>query len=161
HQAFLSTSAPATLGASLPIGPALPDATDRYELLGEIARGGMGAVLRARDVVLDRPLALKAMLPEMLDHPGLVERFFEEARLCGRLEHPGVVPVHEMGRLPDGRPYFTMKLVEGRTLADLLHARPDPAHDLPRFLTVFEQTAQAVAFAHSRGVIHRDLKPAN
>ncbi len=71
------------------------------------------------------------------------------------------MPVHELGSLPDGRPFFTMKLVEGRTLAELLQERRDPTHDLPRFLTIFEQVCQALGYAHSQRVIHRDLKPAN
>src|SRR5262249_42311604 len=78
-----------------------------------------------------------------------------------RLQHPGVVPVYGLGRLAAGRPYFTMKLVQGRTLAELLAARTGPGQDRPRLLKVFEQVCQALAYAHARGVIHRDLKPAN
>src|SRR5262249_2631985 len=75
--------------------------------------------------------------------------------------HPGVVPVHELGRSADGRPYFTMKLVKGRTLADLLKERTSPAQDLPRFLGIFQQVCQTLAYAHSKRVIHRDLNPQN
>jgi serine/threonine-protein kinase len=132
-----------------------------YHLLGEIARGGMGAVLRAFDPVLGRELALKVLLEKHRHDPELVRRFLEEARTHGQLQHPGVAPLHEVGRLPDGRPFFAMKLVEGRTLDQLLEGRRGPAEDLPRFLKVFEQVCQAVAYAHSKGVIHRDLKPAN
>src|SRR5262249_25072680 len=78
-----------------------------------------------------------------------------------QLQHPGVPPVHEIGRMPDGRPFLAMKLIEGRTLADLLAERKSPSDDLPRFLMVIEQVCQTVAYAHSRSVIHRDLKPAN
>src|SRR5262249_53997561 len=78
-----------------------------------------------------------------------------------QLQHPGVVPVYELGRFSDRRPYFTMKLVQGQTLARLLAERDEPSQDLPRFLGVFQKVCQTVAFAHSRGVIHRDLKPHN
>src|SRR5262249_43788950 len=77
------------------------------------------------------------------------------------LQHPGIPPVHDRGELPDGRPFFAMKLIQGHTLADLLKERPTLAHDLPRFLAVFEHLCQTVAYAHSRGILHRDLKPAN
>jgi serine/threonine protein kinase/Flp pilus assembly protein TadD len=132
-----------------------------FELIDEIGRGGMGLVLRGRDRVLDRELAIKVLLDCFRDRPEFVRRFIEEARITGRLQHPFIVPVHELGALPDGRPYFAMKLIEGRTLADLLAERPEPGRDLPRFLKVYEQVCQTLAYAHSRGVIHRDLKPAN
>src|SRR5262249_14748500 len=88
-------------------------------------------------------------------------RFVEEARIAGRLQHPGVVPVYALGEAGPGRPYFTMKLVQGQTLADLLRERAGPAQELPRFLKIFEQVCQTLAYAHAQGVIHRDLKPAN
>jgi tetratricopeptide (TPR) repeat protein len=88
-------------------------------------------------------------------------RFLGEAQLAGQLQHPGVVPVYELGRLDDGRPFFAMKLIHGRTLADLLAERTSPGDDLPRFLRHFETICQTVGYAHSRGVIHRDLKPGN
>jgi serine/threonine-protein kinase len=91
----------------------------------------------------------------------MVARFLEEAQITGQLQHPGVPPVHEIGRLADGRPFLAMKLIEGRTLKDLLAERSDPSHDLPRFLTIFEQVCQTLAYAHARHVIHRDLKPNN
>lgn len=138
-----------------------PTRAGRFHLLGEIARGGMGAVLRAHDPELDRALAVKVVLPQHRDHPALVQRFLGEARLAGQLQHPGIVPVYDLGRLDDGRPYFAMKLIEGRTLAQLLQERPAPDHDLPRFLRYFEAVCQVVGYAHARGVLHRDLKPAN
>src|SRR4029450_13691280 len=85
----------------------------------------------------------------------------EEAQISGQLQHPGMVPVYELGTFGDSRPYFTMKLVKGRTLTEMLAERSGPAADLPRFLSMFLQVAQTVAYAHSRGVIHRDLKPSN
>jgi serine/threonine-protein kinase len=90
-----------------------------------------------------------------------VQRFAAEARIVGRLQHPAIPPVHGRGQLPDGRPFFTMKLIRGETLEELLQARQGPAQELPRFLAVFEQVCQAMAYAHSRGILHRDLKPHN
>jgi tetratricopeptide (TPR) repeat protein len=132
----------------------------RYHLLDEIARGGMGLVLRGRDPDLGRDLALKILLDQHRDRSDLVDRFVEEAQICGQLQHPGVVPVYDLGTLADQRPFFTMKLVKGQTLAALLATRGAEL-DLPRFLSVFEAICQTMAYAHSRGVIHRDLKPSN
>ncbi len=133
----------------------------RYQLQGEIARGGMGAILRGRDVDLGRELAIKVLLESHQGDSEVVRRFVEEAQIGGQLQHPGIVPVYELGTFPDRRPYFAMKLVKGRTMASLLHERTGPAQDLPRFLSIFEQVCQTVAYAHARGVIHRDLKPSN
>jgi serine/threonine-protein kinase len=140
--------------------PPLEQAGNRYQLQGEIARGGMGAVLRGRDVDLGRDLAIKVLLEKYVDRPEVARRFIEEAQIGGQLQHPGVVPVYDIGRFGE-RPFFTMKLVKGHTLAALLSERTDPAADRPRFLNVALQVAQAVAYAHAKGVIHRDLKPAN
>ena len=133
----------------------------RYQILGEIARGGMGAVLKGRDPDLGRDLAIKILLDRHRGRADLIERFVEEAQICGQLQHPGVVPVYELGRLLDRRPFFAMKLVKGQTLAALLARRSSPADELPRFLAIFEAVCQTVAYAHARGVIHRDLKPSN
>jgi hypothetical protein len=133
----------------------------RYQLLGEIAHGGMGSVLRGRDLDLGRDLAVKVLLDEHSRQSVLVNRFLEEAQICGQLQHPGVVPVYDLGILSDHRPFFAMKLVKGQTLAALLSGRSSPADDLPRFLSIFEAICQTMAYAHARGVIHRDLKPAN
>ena len=141
--------------------PGLPVQAGRYQILGEIARGGMGAVLRARDADLGRELALKVLLRPHRDDAEVRNRFVEEAQIGGQLQHPGIVPVYELGAFPDRRPFLAMKLVRGRTLAALLAERSSPAHDLPRFLAIFEQVCQTVAYAHSRRVIHRDLKPSN
>jgi len=143
-------------------GPEVLDGSaGRYQILGEIARGGMGSVLRARDPHLGRDLALKVLLDHHRDRSDLVDRFVEEAQICGQLQHPGVVPVYELSTLADHRPFFTMKLVKGQTLAALLAERSCPADDLPRFLAIFEAICQTMAYAHARGVIHRDLKPSN
>jgi serine/threonine-protein kinase len=133
---------------------------DRYRLDGEIARGGMGAVLRGRDVDLGRDLAVKVLLEKHANRPEVVQRFLEEAQIGGQLQHPGVVPVYDIGRFGE-RPFFTMKLVKGHTLAALLGERTNPAQDRPRLLGIALQVSQAVAYAHAKGVIHRDLKPAN
>jgi serine/threonine-protein kinase len=133
---------------------------DRYQLSGEIARGGMGAVLRGRDVDLGRDLAVKVLLEKYADRPDIARRFIEEAQIGGQLQHPGVVPVYDIGRF-GSRPFFTMKLVKGQTLAALLAERSDPAADRPRLLDIALKVAQTLAYAHAKGVIHRDLKPAN
>jgi serine/threonine-protein kinase len=132
-----------------------------YEMREELGRGGMGVVLVCRDNPLSRDLAVKVLRPEHRGNPAAEQRFLEEAQITGQLQHPGVVPVHQVGRLPDGRPYFTMKLVRGQTLACLLATRANPTQERPRFLAVFQQVCQTLAYAHSRRVVHRDLKPSN
>jgi serine/threonine protein kinase len=144
-----------------PEAPTVADRSARLHLFDEVARGGMGVILRARDAALGRDLAVKLLLERHRNNPELIRRFVMEARIAGQLQHPGMVPVHELGALDDGRPYFAMKLVKGRTMEALLKERNDPSEDLPRFLGIFEQVCQTVAYAHARGVIHRDLKPAN
>jgi serine/threonine-protein kinase len=137
--------------------PAIPGC----EIRGVLGRGGMGLVLHGRDPDLGRDLAVKVLRDDHAADPDVARRFVEEAQIGGQLQHPGVVPVHALGRAADGRPYFTMKLVKGRTLADLLKERTTPAQELPRFLGIFQQVCQTLAYAHSKGVIHRDLKPQN
>jgi serine/threonine protein kinase/Flp pilus assembly protein TadD len=133
----------------------------KYEIHGEIARGGMGVVLKGRDKHLNRDLAIKVLSVKHRHKPDMIGRFVEEARIGGGLQHPGIVPVHEVGVLEDERPYFTMKLVKGRTLASLLADRNGSPEEFERLLTIFEHVCQTMAYAHSRKVIHRDLKPAN
>jgi serine/threonine-protein kinase len=137
------------------------DPAGQLQVLGEIARGGMGAVLKGRDTRLGRDLAVKVLLETHQGKTELVQRFVEEAQIAGQLQHPGIVPVYELGQFPDKRPYFTMKLVKGQTLAALLAGRKGPAEDRPRLVGVFGQVCQTLAYAHARGVIHRDLKPSN
>ncbi len=141
--------------------PTAANGPARLHLFSEIARGGMGAILKGRDVALGRDLAVKVLLDRHRDNPGLIRRFVKEARIAGQLQHPGTVPVHELGALADGRPYFAMKLVRGRTLEVLLKERTDPSENLPRFLGFFEQVCMTMAYTHARSIIHRDLKPAN
>jgi tetratricopeptide (TPR) repeat protein len=138
-----------------------PARVGRYHIEGEIGHGGMGVVLRAHDPDCQRTLAVKVLLDRHQSSPDLERRFREEAQLTAQLQHPGIAPVHEIGQLADGRPFFAMKLIRGQTLNDLLQRRSDPSQDLPRFLAIFEQICQTLAYAHARGVIHRDLKPAN
>ncbi len=133
----------------------------RYRIDGEIARGGMGAVLRGRDPDIGRDVAIKVLREDLLDNPDMVRRFVEEAQIGGQLQHPGIVPIYELGAFADRRPFFSMKLVKGHTLAGLLDGRKDPTSDLARLLDIVESVAQTVAYAHARGVIHRDLKPSN
>ncbi|MHC4415467.1 MAG: protein kinase domain-containing protein [Planctomycetota bacterium] len=133
----------------------------RYERLGEIARGGMGVIIRSRDNDLGRDVAMKVLQSRHAGNKAMVRRFVEEAQIAGQLQHPGILQVYELGLQDDKRPYFTMKLIKGRTLAELLEARAAPDEDLSRFLGIFERVCQTVAYAHARGVIHRDLKPAN
>ena len=157
-QAYASSTCAEEKPASNVGAAGMPSTAGRYHLLDQVGRGGMGVVYRARDDTLGRELAIKiSRLPE----PCGVRRFLAEAQIVSQLQHPGIVPVYDIGQLGDQRPFFAMKLVEGRTLADLLSDRPSPATDLPRFLGLFQQTCQTLAYAHSREVIHRDLKPAN
>jgi serine/threonine protein kinase len=136
----------------------------RYLLHDEIARGGMGAVLRGLDRDLRREVAVKFMLDHHDAHKQA--RFIEEAQITGQLEHPNIVPVHELGIDAHRRLFFTMKMVRGRSLAQVLEAlQTDPAAEkdwsLARLLNVLVNVCHALAYAHSRNVIHRDLKPAN
>src|SRR6516225_1045692 len=135
------------MGACAP--ECVPDRGEAYQLRGEVARGGMGMVLRGYDAELDRELAVKVLLQGHHDRPDLVRRFHREAKIHGQLQHPGVAPVHRLGCLPDGRPFFAMKLVEGQTLAALLKDRIDWDRELPDFLRMFEQVCQTIAYAHS------------
>ena len=135
-------------------------ASGKYELHGEIARGGMGVILKGRDSDLGRDLAIKVLRDSHIENPEVVERFIEEAQIAGQLQHPGIVPVHDLGLLTNDRPFFTMKLVKGKTLATILARRNEPTQQA-HLLGIFDQVCQTVAYAHSRGVIHRDLKPAN
>ncbi|MFO0797927.1 MAG: tetratricopeptide repeat protein [Gemmataceae bacterium] len=139
--------------------PPYADSAPGYVVIHEIARGGMGRVVAARDPKLNREVAIKFLLPT--SDPTAADRFAREAEITARLPHPGVPPVHALGHTPAGQPFLVMKLVRGRTLAALLGDRPDPRHALGRFVGVFEQLCQAVGYAHSQGIIHRDLKPAN
>ena len=116
----------------------------RYRIDGEIARGGMGEVLKGRDPDIGRDVAIKVLRDDLSGRPEMVGRFVEEAQIGGQLQHPGIVPVYELGTFADRRPFFSMKLVRGQTFAQLLAARLSPADGLPRSLGIFEQVAQTV-----------------
>lgn len=156
----------------------------RYRLVKLLGRGGMGSVYLAEDTALGRRVALKVL--DVPDPGGeLAARLLREARILAQLEHPGIVPVHDVGTLADGRVFYTMKYVEGRRLDRLVPFQlteqstgpsgPAPGSSpekdrtalggqppsIPDRLRIFERICQAVAFAHARGVIHRDLKPQN
>jgi serine/threonine-protein kinase len=132
----------------------------RYQLTDEIARGTMAVVLRGRDLDLGRDMAVKVLREEYANRQEVARRFIAEAQIHGQLQHPGIVPVYDIGRFGN-RPFFTMKLVKGKTLAALLAERAGPREDLPQFLNVVLLVAQTLAYAHAKGVIHRDLEPAN
>lgn len=140
---------------------------ETYSVGGEIARGGMGSILEAEDCDLKRKVAMKVMRLEASASPQARARFIREATVLARLEHPNIVPIHELGRDTENRLYYTMKLVQGRTLQDILdglkaHDAKTLAHySLDRLLTIFRKICDALALAHSRGVVHRDLKPHN
>jgi hypothetical protein len=128
-----------------------------YELLGELGRGGMGVVYKARQTGLDRIIALKKILSDQLAGPQERARFHAEAQAAARLQHPNIVQIHEVGE-EAGQPFLAMEYVEGESLAQRLAAGPLPARQAAELVTVL---ARAMDHAHSRGVVHRDLKPAN
>lgn len=132
----------------------LPDFSHtRYTLQREIARGGMSVVYEAEDSELHRRVAIKVLASELASE-GAIERMRAEARTIARLEHPGIVPLHDVGLLPDGRLWYAMKLVRGRRLDELNASTAD-------LLRVFLRICEAVAFAHANGIVHCDLKPEN
>jgi tetratricopeptide (TPR) repeat protein/tRNA A-37 threonylcarbamoyl transferase component Bud32 len=137
----------------------LPHAVDRrYEFVDQLGHGGLGIVLRSRDQYLRRDVAFKVLRARLASRNDLIERFLLEAQLGAQLQHPGIASVYDLGVTQDGRPFFTMKLVEGSTLADLLELGEMSTIEL---LGIFSQICKSVGYAHARGVVHRDLKPAN
>ena len=149
----------------------------RYRVVDQLGAGGMGEVWRVQDRELGRTVALKVLRGDNLDSSRSLARFVAEAQVSAQLQHPGIVPVHDMGRLPDGRIYFTMKQVRGHTLGEVIRAvhaasasgawAPTPAPDgrgvwsFRLLVDLFGRVCDTVAYAHARGVLHRDLKPDN
>jgi serine/threonine protein kinase len=129
--------------------------SDRYTVTTEIGRGGMGTVYAATDTLLGREVAIK--VSNTVATAALEHRLAAEARVLATLEHPGIVPVHDVGRLADGRLFYVMKRVHGRTLTEYIRHHGDLAEGLK----IFERICEAVAFAHARRILHRDLKPDN
>lgn len=152
---------PAASDEAMPQIPDLAMLETRYDLGEEIARGGMGVVLRAYDRNLRRAVAVKVLKTGSEERPDIVRRFLQEAQIGGQLQHPGIAPVYEIGRLPNGRPFIAMKLVKGKTLATLLDERSEVTENQPTLLQVYAQVCQVIAFAQTCRVIHRDLKPDN
>lgn len=140
---------------------------ERYENVEELAKGGMGIVLRSVDKDLRRHVAMKVITPEKRQHRETMVRFVEEAQITGQLEHPNIVPVHELAVDDEESLFYTMKLIQGHTLKEILDGlgagRRDfiEKYDLSHLLNIFLKACDAVAFAHSKGVVHRDLKPQN
>lgn len=138
----------------------------RYDKLGELGRGGMGVVLKVKDNDLRREVAMKVIRGDRRDNSAM-QSFVEEAQITGQLEHPNIVPVHELGSDADGKVFFTMKMVRGQPLSQVLKAikkgDADTAsrHTLDRMLQILLKVCDAVSFAAARGVVHRDLKPEN
>ena len=156
--------------------PSLPAVTERYQELEQLGIGGMGVVHRVFDQHLNRTMARKVLKRTLLDSNQARARFLAEARITAQLNHPGIVPVHDVGELPTGQPYYTMRQIQGATLReaiDAVHAvssetgwQESPSVDGPpwtlrRLLSALRRACEAVAYAHSRGVIHRDIKPEN
>jgi serine/threonine protein kinase len=131
-----------------------PDLGERYEFRGRLGRGGMGVVYSAHDRTLNREVAVKVV--DDLHHSPAASQLLREARILAQLEHPGIVPVHDAGTLPDGRLYYVMKLVRGVRLDTAIESR-----SLNERLDLFLRIGDAVSFAHAHGIVHRDLKPDN
>lgn len=149
------------------IAPAAGDFDSRYRAKGTLGEGGMGEVRLCHDQQIGRDVAVKVVRPEMLRRADSVARFVREARVQGQLEHPAIVPVHDLGVTPDGAAYFTMKRVRGVTLSEIVRRLDDGDPDttarfsLRKLIQALVSVSLAVDFAHKRGVLHRDLKPSN
>lgn len=167
-QAFVRSLTGGSAETAAKAGGAAPDAaTWRYYDAQEIARGGMGIIFRVRDGQMERVSAMKVALPYILKHPVHAERFVAEAKITGQLEHPNIVPVHDMGRTPQDTIFYTMKLIDGEPLShilDKIKAADDAylhKYDRHQLLVIFRKVCDAVAYAHAHGIIHRDIKPEN
>jgi len=161
-----TSSGLSTMVGAPEIDAGMPNRVGRYELLEELGRGAMGAVYKARDPNLSRAVAVKVILTANLTSQGLAEykkRFYREAEAAGRMTHPGVVTIHDMGEDPtSGQPFLVMEYVEGVPLDKMIEDSPDGGGlPLAQVLDLGAQVALALDYAHQRGVVHRDIKPAN
>jgi len=163
-----ASESPTRAGADAEVqGDSFIPAAEKYEIEATIGQGGMGEVMLVRDRDLQRQVAMKVLRESMADDVTHRLRFVAEAQATSQLEHPGIPPVHDIGISPSGRLYFTMKLVRGKTLAEvlqdlLLGVRPvRKEYTLHKLVSVLERITEALHFAHEKGAIHRDLKPEN
>jgi hypothetical protein len=145
----------------LPAPDSVPQFVGRYKLTNLCGQGAIAEVWLASDPHLSREVAIKILRAEYCGEAAIEKQFYRETLISGQLQHPGILPVYEWGRLPDHRPFFAMKLVRGQTLSELLTTRSSPRKDLQQVLALFKHVCEAVAYAHSKGIIHRDLKPSN
>ncbi|MEN9360817.1 MAG: hypothetical protein RL095_2352 [Verrucomicrobiota bacterium] len=146
----------------------LADAQGRYRIKSIAGRGGMGQVMIVEDTVLERILAMKILGDRFKEDPAILRTFFDEARITAQLQHPNIIPVHDLGEIASsGQPFYTMKLIDGVSLGDIIAKLkvkdPEVMAKYPQgaLLTIFRKVCDAIAYAHSRGIIHRDIKPAN
>src|SRR6185436_5638214 len=134
----------------------------RYEVGEALGAGGAGKVVKARDREIGRVVALKTLKPGAEEDSAVGNRFRTEARITAQLEHPNIVPVYDLGTLPDGQPYYTMRVVKKQSLQDVLASTElRKQWPLVRLVGAFVQVSRALAYSHSRGVLHRDIKPEN
>lgn len=154
---------PVTVGANPGPPPGEARGLEHYRTVRLLGEGGMGEVRLCKDLFIGREVAMKVIRPELASHTDTRMRFLSEAQVQGQLEHPAIVPVYELGALPDGTVFFTMKRLRGHTLAEILDGlakgRADFAaqYTRQRLLAAFATVCMAVDFSHARGVLHRDL----
>ena len=137
----------------------IPDLSPRYQIGGILGKGGNATIIEARDNDLKRPVALKLLKTKFQTNSVAVARFLNEAQVTSQLEHPGVVPVHEIGCLGESNYFFAMKKVEGQTLRDIV--AEEGGTTFKRLLAIFQRVSETMAFAHTKGIVHRDIKPEN
>lgn len=144
---------------SFPISEELQNSRDRYSDTETIGKGGMKEILSSKDKVTSRNVA-RAKLHKS-DDPEFIELFFKEARLTAHLEHPNIMPLYDMGYDDSGEPYFTMKLIDGQNLAELIKTRQATENNYRELMDIFLKVCNGISYAHSKNIIHLDLKPEN